>query len=86
MLHDPLARRLEISQPLRQSWTRDLIPLSSLSTSLVHINTNQTLHSTSEDPEIYSKYFQLPLLFGRRRQPWMKLSFQPVLVYSLQQN
>lgn len=66
MLHDPLARCLEISQPLRQSWTRDLIPLSSLSTSPFHINTNQPPNSTSEDPEIYSKYFQLPFLFGRR--------------------
>lgn len=48
MLHDPLARCLEISQPLRQSWTRDLIPLSSLSISLVHTNTNQNSNSTFE--------------------------------------
>lgn len=66
MLHDPLVRCLEFSQPLRQSWTRDLIPLSSLSTSLVHITTNQISNSTFEDTEVYSKYFQLPFLFGKR--------------------
>lgn len=86
MLHDLLARCLEITQPLRQSWTRDLIPLSSLSSRLVHMNTDQNPNSIFEDPEIYSKYFQLPFLFGRRLQPQMKLSFQTALVCSLQQN
>lgn len=86
MLHDPSARCLEISQPLRQSWARDLIPSSSLSISLIHINTNQNSNSTFEDTEVYSKYFQLPFLFGKRWQPWMKLSFQSAPVWSLQQN
>lgn len=66
MLHDPLARCLEISQLLKQSWARDLIPSSSLSISLIHINTNQNSNSTFEDTEVYSKYFQLPFLFGKR--------------------
>lgn len=52
MLHDPLARHLETSQPLRQSWNRYVIPLSSLSTSLVHVNRDDNTNSVFEDPEI----------------------------------
>lgn len=57
MLHDPLARHLETSQPLRQSWNRYVIPLSSLSTSLVHVNRDENTNSAFEDPEIYPNIF-----------------------------